>query len=147
MKLSPPPRTARELWRVHRLLTDPRIAQRKEGIVQAAALVGPDQTVAHDWLRTIAAEDPMLTVREAAREALHPAAVPPGTTLDSNEQRYLITTRCPEGHNSQHDRRKLCAERRVLLRAGGASPADRILLHCPTCGREMVVEVDCGELP
>jgi hypothetical protein len=62
---------------------------------------------------------------------------PPSNSSDT------LAIKCPNGHISYFDRRKICTEYRNVYR----SPRfDQLLLTCQAarCGEEMIVDVDCS---
>ncbi len=139
---------------VGELLGDERLGRRKEGIRQAANLAllgrGCDRVAALQWLEEIAHRDPMLTVREAASQALAetrtlpvPESMAHTSRGDASRGPDLFRVRCPNGHVSQHDRREVCEPGRELLIRGLAGRRDKVLLYCDQCPEEILVEVDC----
>ena len=81
-------------------------------------------------------------VREKARGVLKAAtqqntASPPAPAR-TQDAHHLFGVRCQNGHITTFDRRKVCSQRKEIIRG-----LDELLLTCPACGVEMAVDVDC----
>lgn len=121
------------------------IRVRKEAIDQAAAMLqrGEHRQEVLAILEYIARNDLMSGVREKAEGVLSLAAQPntvqqPATLAQSQDARHFFSVRCQNGHVTTFDRRKVCAQRKEIMRG-----LDELILTCATCGSEMGVNVDC----
>ena len=126
------------------LLASPIISQRKAGLDEARERLtnGQARDLVRALLEDVAAHDPLLTVREAAQDVL---AEDDARHSTANPD-YVFGARCPKGHVSYYDKRKVCPKsgtiiRRMLLRDD--RQVEEIYLRCKTCGEDFFVEVDC----
>ena len=75
---------------------------------------------------------------------------PAQPSLLPDDRQHIIAVRCPAGHVSQYDLRRVCSESIGVVR-GAPAPAgddlDELLLPCKKggCPNKTVVRVDCGE--
>jgi len=122
------------------------IRVRKEAIDQAAAMLqrGEHREEVLAILEYLAHNDVMTGVREKAQAVLaattqQQTSSPPAST-HLQDVRPLFAVRCKNGHITTFDKRKVCAERREIMRG-----LDELILTCPItgCGVEMAVDVDC----
>ncbi len=117
---------------------------RKEAIDQAAAMLqrGEHSEEVLAILEYLARNDLMNGVREKAQEVLATATQqkPPSPPAPTRPQdaRHLFGVRCQNGHITTFDRRKVCSQRKEIMRG-----LDELILTCPACGVEMAVDVDC----
>jgi len=65
---------------------------------------------------------------------------------DQDESRHIVGVKCPNGHITYFDKRRICPESgtfvRRVIRRGGVE-LDEIYLTCEHCDAEVVVRVDC----
>ncbi|MGB8343708.1 MAG: toll/interleukin-1 receptor domain-containing protein [Ktedonobacteraceae bacterium] len=124
------------------------IRVRKETIDQAAAMLqrGEHREEVLAILEYLAHNDLMNGVREQAQAVLDAEArrgsASPAAPVRSQDSRHRFGARCQNGHISYFDKREVCAAKRPLVRGEKAAP-EELLLHCPTCGVVMAVDVDC----
>ena len=124
--------------------SDTSLRVRKEAIDQTSAMLqrGEHREAVLAILEYLARNDLMSGVREKAQEVLatatqqKPASPPPPTR--PQEARHLFGVRCQNGHSTTFDRRKVCSQRKEVMRG-----LDELLLTCSACGVEMAVDVDC----
>ena len=117
---------------------------RREAIDHAAAMLqrGEHREEVLAILEYLARNDLMNGVREKAQEVLATATQqkmgsPPAPTRPQ-DARHLFGVRCKNGHITTFDRRKVCSQRKEIMRG-----LDELILTCPACGVEMGVDVDC----
>ncbi len=135
------------------LLAHDHIRERRKGIEQARALLAsPAQSAHHEtvlaWLEHIARHDLTDTMRELARSVLE-AHAGKGPSHPEAE-RFRIGVRCPKGHVTWYDKRRLCGDhttfKRIVVRRADAelheieAPCDE-----PGCGETTKVRLDCEE--
>jgi len=122
------------------------IRVRKEAIDQAAVMLqrGEHREEVLAILEYLANNDVMTGVREKAQAVLaattQQQTVSPPAPSHPQDVRHLFAVRCKNGHITTFDKRKVCAERREIMRG-----LDELILTCPAtgCGVEMAVDVDC----
>lgn len=121
------------------------IRHRKEAIEQADELLKRNEHREEVLaiLTYLAHNDLMMGVRDKAQEVLDAAtkkdnapSPPPG------DSRYIFGVRCEHGHVSYFDKRRVCVEKKQIVRAAGTE-LDELELPCATCGVAMTVHVDC----
>lgn len=101
-------------------------------------------------LRAAAEGDPALTVRELAQEALAalPAAAPAPSSLLPDDRQHMLGVRCPNGHITYFDKRRICTEQSYVVRgvrdAEAGRDLDELALPCGQCDALVKVRVDCG---
>ena len=49
---------------------------------------------------------------------------------------------CPNHHTTYFDKREVCPDSGTITRGPGQK-LDKLWLKCPTCGAEMIADVDC----
>jgi hypothetical protein len=117
---------------------------RKEAIDQAAAMLqnGQHRAEVLAILEYLARNDLMTGVREKAQSVLNAATqqemVASSAPTRPQDARHLFGVRCKNGHITTFDRRKVCAQRKEIMRG-----LDELILTCATCGDTMAVDVDC----
>jgi hypothetical protein len=135
-----------QLTQLTEMLTSNLIRKRKVGIDMADDMLicglQPEQVRA--LLETVAKNDAMLTIREAAQAALdadHKRRTPPPPPD------YVFGAKCPQCHSvTQLDKRVVCPNqgnvtREVILRDG--LELDTILVTCKHCGQDFKTPVPC----
>ncbi len=138
----PAPDKADALLTLGELAASSTIRARKDAIDHAASMLqrGEQREAVLTILEYLERNDLMYGVREKAREVL--AAATPQQPVSPQAQlqdaRHLFGVRCKNGHLTTFDRRKVCSERKEIMRG-----LDELLLTCGTCGVEMAVDVDC----
>jgi predicted enzyme related to lactoylglutathione lyase len=145
----PPPNGDDPLLALAEDLAHRFIRRRKAGLRRAAELLGDaryrEPLLA--LLEDLAREDPVEGVRQMARQVLDAqAAAAPDDAIRGGASRHVFGIRCPNGHVTYFDKRRVCPDcgtlvRRVVRRGGLA--LDELALECEECGCEMVVTVDC----
>ncbi len=144
----PPPDSDDELIALYEQLAHPYIRERKAGIRRAAELLETPQQrqKALALLEHIAQIDLMIGVRKEAQAALHADAKqgrPPSSGADS---RHVFGARCPNGHVTYFDKRRVCPASSTLMRhvvRRAEAELDEIYLKCAECDAEMVAPVNC----
>lgn len=100
-------------------------------------------------LRAAAEGDPALTVRELAREALAALPTPPTSppSLLPDDRQHMLGVRCPNGHVTYFDKRRICTEKSYIVRGVRdevGRDLDELALPCGQCDAVVKVRVDCG---
>ncbi len=142
----PAPGTTDPLLALGEQAADQLIRVRKEAIDQAEAMLqrGEHREEVLAILEYLARNDLMSGVREKAQNVLATATqqqtVSPPASARPQDARHLFAVRCKNGHITTFDKRKVCAERREIMRG-----LDELIITCPvpSCGVEMAVDVDC----
>jgi hypothetical protein len=131
-------------------LTHDYIRIRKDGIERAAELLkkGVHREEILAMLENIALNDLIMGVREKAQAVLDADAKKEAQQVPEGQSRHMFGARCPNGHVTYFDKRKVCPNNGILKRSvvrRGGTDLDEIYLKCgtPGCGAEMVVSVDC----
>ena len=144
----PPPDSDDELMTVAALLAHEHIKVRKEGIARAARLLaaGQHREPILALLEDIARKDLISGVRESARRVLDAERQKNTPPARPDESRHIFGARCPNGHITYFDRRRVCPDSGTFVRQivhRGGTELDEIYLKCETCGCEFSVPVDC----
>jgi len=144
----PPPERDDVLLTLSQELAHEYIRVRKAGIRRAAKLLQEDRyrEPVLALLEDVARKDLMMTVRELAQAVLDSELHRNSPPSDRETSRHIFGVRCPDGHVTYFDRRRVCPDsgtfvRNVVRRAG--AELDEIALECRECGHEMFVTVDC----
>lgn len=131
-------------------LTHDYIRIRKDGIERAAELLkkGVHREEILALLDNIALNDLIMGVREKAQAVLDADAKKEAPQVPEGQSRHMFGAKCPNGHVTYFDKRKVCPNNGILKRSvvrRGGTDLDEIYLKCGTssCGAEMVVPVDC----
>lgn len=97
-------------------------------------------------LRAAAEGDRALTVRELAREALAALPTPPTSppSLLPDDRQHMLGVRCPNGHVTYFDKRRICTEKSYIVRDETGHELDKLALPCGQCDAVVKVRVDCG---
>jgi hypothetical protein len=101
-------------------------------------------------LRAAAEGDAAQTVRDLAREALTnlPVAPSPEASLLPDDRQHMLGVRCPNGHVTYFDKRRICTEQtgfvRSLVRDEAGRELDELALPCGQCDAVVKVRLDCG---
>jgi TIR domain len=131
------------------LAASTRQAERKAAVQQAMAMLQHNEHRLEVLaiLAYLAQDDPMIGVRELAKEALDADArrqqtpqPPPllAPSLDNTDA--MIGVRCKKcSHVTYFNKHRICKESRPVMRGG----KDKLKLKCGTCGETMMVQVDC----
>lgn len=132
------------------------VAERREAVRRAAELLRrsdcapPCRERLIAALRAVAEGDPALTVRELAREALADLPAPPSSppSLLPDDRQHMLRVRCPNGHITYFDKRRICTESSYFVRSVRDDEAghelDELALPCGQCDAVVKVRVDCG---
>ncbi len=144
LKRLPAPGSTDALLTLGEQASDTSLRVRKEAIDQAAAMLqrGEHREEVLAILEYLARNDLMSGVREKAQGVLATAkqqqTPSPPVPAHPQEARHLFGVRCKNGHITTFDRRKVCSQRKEIMRG-----LDELILNCSTCGVEMAVDVDC----
>lgn len=161
------------LREIRELLAHEHIRERRKGIEKARDLLAPDsfsrglaqaaqsayREEALALLEHVARHDLIGAMRELAQQAMDAEAArrqPPIATIGGqppagpNELRYRIGVRCPKGHVSWFDARRLCHDhstfaREVLRRAGAEVSEIQVTCGEGGCGETVKVRLNCED--
>jgi TIR domain-containing protein len=124
------------------------IRERKAAIDQAAEMLqrGEHREEVLAILEYLAQNDLMMGVRDKAQEVLHAdtrrvTPVPP-----SDQSHHIFGVRCPHGHISYFDKRRVCSAFKEVprdIRQSAGIELDELHLKCDQCGVEVVAREDC----
>jgi hypothetical protein len=147
--LLPPPDSADPLITLAQLAASDRLTERKAAVQQAKAMLQRNEHRLEVLaiLAYLAQDDPMIGVRETAKEALDADARRQQTPQDpsllvplSANTDAMIGVRCKKcGNVAYFNKHRICKESRPVMRGG----KDELKLKCSTCGETMMVQVDC----
>ena len=156
----PPAQSSDPLFTLYDQVMNVAPTGRKEAIDDAQTLLNNGQVTGTGrdailaLLTCLAQDDPILSVRESAQELLDKtpstnpsttdAAMPFPTTpaplsrpSATNNARFIF--RCSHGHDTEFDTRELCKRDKVMIRG----QEEGVLITCPVCHVERIVEIDC----
>jgi hypothetical protein len=144
----PPLDRDKELLEALQLLSHPHIRQQKEGVQKAAEFLkaGKYREPVLAALEDIVRKGLYQTVRDAAQGVIDAEKPKESATAASPDSRHMIAARCPKGHISYFDKRRICPDQGTIKRViatRGDTKLDDIYLKCAECGEEMIVPVDC----
>ncbi len=118
------------------------------GLLRRADCAAPCRGQLIAALRAAAEGDPASTVRELARDAL--AALPVAALAPSllpDDRQHMLGVRCPNGHVTYFDKRRICTEETIFVRNPARDEAgrelDELALPCSQCDAVIKVWVDC----
>ena len=147
--LLPPPNSTDPLITLAQLAASDRLAERKAAVQQAKALLQRNEhrQEVQAILAYLAQDDPMLGVRELAKEALDADArrqqtpqLPPLSAPTPANTDAIIGVRCKKCNNVTYfNKHRICQESRPVMRGG----KDKLKLKCDTCSETMMVQVNC----
>src|SRR5579884_3068895 len=144
LKRLPAPESPDPLLTLGEQASNTSLRVRKEAIDEAAAMLqrGEHREAVLATLEYLARNDLMSSVREKAQAVLATAMQqqtpsPPAPTRPQ-DARHLFGVRCKNGHITTFDRRKVCSQRKEIMRG-----LDELILTCSECGVQMAVDVDC----
>lgn len=131
------------------------VAERRAAVRRATALLrrsdcdDPCRGQLIAALRAAAEGDAAQTVRDLAREALAdlPAPPSPRTSLLPDDRQHMLGVRCPNGHVTYFDKRRICTEHAYFVRSlrdEDGREVDELALPCGQCGTRVKVRLDCG---
>ena len=149
----PPPQSTDSLLIFYQQAADKLIPQRKQAIEEVEKLLsgGVQREVVLAVLDYLGRNDPIMGVREKAREALNlltqPTALTPPPPSPKDVQ-HLFDVRCGKGHISRFNKRIVCTAYREVYRTvktPGSKELDELHLKCQQCGMDIVAYVDCGD--
>ena len=144
----PPAASEDDLQRAARLMSHPHIRERKAGIALAETLLKARQHREEvlALLEDLVKSELMMTVREEAERVMREEQMRDKPPQREDESRHIIQVRCPNGHISDFDKRRICPPSGTVKRSAvtrGGKELDELYLKCTTCGEEMIVPVDC----
>ncbi len=130
-------------------LPHPHIRERKAAIESAARLLqrGEHREEVLALLDDIARRDLIESVRKLAQSVIGIDIQSTPTSVRPEEMLHKFGAKCPNGHVTYFDKRRVCPPSRVkgyrnLVQRGGAE-IDELALPCGNCGVVMIVPVDC----
>jgi hypothetical protein len=146
--LLPPPNSADPLITLAQLAASDRLTERKAAVQQAKAMLQRNEHRLEVLaiLAYLAQDDPMIEVRELAKEALNADArkqqtpQPPSLASPLANTDAMIGVHCKKcGNVTYFNKHRVCKESRPVMRGG----KDKLKLKCDTCGETMLVRIDC----
>ena len=147
----PPPNSPDPLFPVLEEVTDEHGKRRKEGIEHATQMLqqGKHREELLALLEYMARREVMPSVQEKAQavleaEAKKGTALPP--FLRPDDARHIFGARCPKGHVTYFDKRRVCSAQGEVVREIEERTGTRLhklVLNCRECGEEVTVHVDC----
>jgi len=146
----PPVSTEDKFQETSRLLGHSFIRERQKGIGQAEELLkaGNHRAELLALLEELAQSDQYMIVREDAGRVLGEDTKRNQSPQRDDESRHIFPVRCPNGHVSDFDKRRVCRNdgtvKRLTVRRAGKE-LDEIYLKCAACGEQMIVPVDCED--
>jgi TIR domain len=149
----PPPQSTDPLLIFYEQAADTLIPLRKQAIEGVEKLLsgGVQREVVLTVLNYLERNDPIMGVREKAREALdrlaRPATPTPPPASDKDAP-HLFDVRCVKGHISRFNKRIVCTAYREpyrTVKSAGSKELDELHLKCQQCGMDIVAYVDCGD--
>ena len=149
----PPPQSTDPLLIFYEQAADTLIPLRKQAIEGVEKLLsgGVQREVVLTVLNYLERNDPIMGVREKAREALDRLAQPATPTpppASDKDAPHLFDVRCVKGHISRFNKRIVCTAYREpyrTVKSAGSKELDELHLKCQQCGMDIVAYVDCGD--
>ncbi len=147
--LLPSPDSTDPLITLAQLAASDGLAERKAAVQQAKTMLQRNEHRMEVLaiLAYLAQDDPMIRVREPAKEALDadarrqqtpqppPLLAPPLTNTDA-----MIGVHCKKcGNVTYFNKHRICKESKPVTREG----KDKLKLKCDTCGKTIMAQVDC----
>jgi len=129
------------------------VATRRAAVRQAVELLKqpactePCRTQLIAALRAAAEQDPAISVRDLALASLNDLPPQPTASLLPDDRQHMLGVRCPNGHVTYFDKRRICTDKtafvRTLVRDEAGRELDRLALPCDACDEITTIRVDC----